>query len=98
MPQPRVIVASLSIAVAALLAPQQAQPKELPRAKAEAVGMSSERLARITAMLRSDVEARKIPGAVLLVARNGKVVQFDAVGKVDPAGAAPMTKDAIFRI
>jgi CubicO group peptidase (beta-lactamase class C family) len=75
-----------------------AQAKELPRAKPEAVGMSSERLARIKATLAADVEAKKIPGAALLVARHGKVVMFDTVGKIDPAGSAPMTKDAIFRI
>jgi len=91
-------VVALALASAALLAPAYAQVKELPRAKPEAVGMSSERLARITAALSADVEAKKIPGAIVLVARHGKVVQFDAVGKIDPAGGAPMTKDAIFRI
>jgi len=75
-----------------------AQVKELPRAKPEAVGMSSERLARIKTTLAADVEAKKIPGAVLLVARHGKVVMYDTVGKIDPAGSAPMTKNAIFRI
>jgi CubicO group peptidase (beta-lactamase class C family) len=75
-----------------------AQVKDLPRAKPEAVGMSSERLARIKTTLAADVEAKKIPGAVILVARHGKVVQYEAVGKIDPAGSAPMTKDAIFRI
>jgi CubicO group peptidase (beta-lactamase class C family) len=82
----------------ALLAPAQAQVKDLPRAKPEAVGMSSERLARITATLAADVEAKKLPGAVILVSRHGKVVLYDTVGKIDPAGSAPMTKDAIFRI
>lgn len=39
-----------------------------------------------------------MPGAVVLVARHGKVVLYEAVGRIDPAGSAPMTKDAIFRI
>ena len=86
------------LASAALLAPAHAQVRDLPRAKPEAVGMSSERLARITATLGADVEAKKIPGAIILVARHGKVVLYDAVGKIDPAGGAPMTKDAIFRV
>ena len=64
----------------------------------EAVGFSSERLARIPAMLKADAETNQIPGAVLLVARHGKVVQFEAVGRLDPAGNAPMGRDAIFRI
>ena len=71
---------------------------DLPRATPEAEGMSSERLARIVATLKADVDAKKIPGAVLLVARHGKVVQYESVGKIDPAGSVPMTRDGIFRI
>jgi CubicO group peptidase (beta-lactamase class C family) len=93
-----VFASALLLASAAFVAPLQAQVKDLPRAKPEAVGMSSERLARITATLRADVDAKKIPGVVILVARHGKVVLYDTAGKIDPAGSAPMTKDAIFRI
>jgi CubicO group peptidase (beta-lactamase class C family) len=71
---------------------------ELPRAKPEAVGLSSERLGRITAMLRADSEKGTIPGAVLLVARQGKVAYFEAIGVRDPGTKAPMTRDSIFRI
>ena len=45
----------------------------LPRAeRPEQVGLSSERLDRITATLRADVEAGTIPGAVLAIARGGR--------------------------
>jgi hypothetical protein len=37
----------------------------LPRAKPEEVGMSSERLARISAVLKADIDAGRIPGAVI---------------------------------
>jgi CubicO group peptidase (beta-lactamase class C family) len=94
----KLFAVALWLASATLLAPAHAQVRELPRGKPEAVGMSSERLARITARLAADAEAKKIPGAVVLVARHGKVVLYEAVGKIDPAGSAPMTKDAIFRI
>jgi CubicO group peptidase (beta-lactamase class C family) len=94
----KLLLVGLWLASAAFVAPAQAQVKDLPRAKAEAVGMSSERLARITVTLAADVEAKKIPGAVVIVARHGKVVLYDTVGKIDPAGSAPMTRDAIFRI
>ena len=90
-----VFAAALSVAVACSA---HAQVKDLPHAKPEAVGMSSERLARLSATLRTDIEAKKIPGAVLLVSRHGKVVLFEAMGKLDPSGDAPMTRDAIFRI
>ena len=91
-------ITGLCLAFTTLLAPVQAQGKDLPSARPESVGMSSDRLARIVATLQADVDSKKIPGAVLLVARDGKVVQYEAIGKIDPAGSAPMTKDAIFRI
>jgi len=67
-------------------------------AKPEQVGLSGERLERLTARIRADVEKNVIPGAVLLVARHGKVVLFEAIGTRDPETKAPMTRDAIFRI
>ena len=57
----------------------------LPRAKPEDVGMSSERLARIGATLKADIEAGRIPGAVIAIARHGKLVAFDAYGWRDKA-------------
>jgi CubicO group peptidase (beta-lactamase class C family) len=70
----------------------------LPSAKPEQVGLSSERLGRIMTMLRADSDKGQIPGAILLVSRQGKVAFFETVGVLDPATKAPMTKDAIFRI
>jgi CubicO group peptidase (beta-lactamase class C family) len=64
----------------------------------EQVGLSSERLGRIVAMLRADTEKGTIPGAVLLVARHGKIAYFETVGVRDPQTKVPMTKDTIFRI
>ena len=70
----------------------------LPTAKLEAVGLSSERLERVSRALRSEIEAGKFPGAVALVARKGHVVYFESFGVRDPASGAPMGKDAIFRL
>jgi len=70
----------------------------LPMAKPEQVGLSSDRLNRLTATLKTDVEKNIIPGAILLVARHGKVALFEAVGVRNPETRAPMTKDSIFRI
>ena len=72
--------------------------QDLPSARPEQVGLSSERLKKITATLKADVDKGVIPGAVLLVARHGKVAMFEAVGVRDPATKAPMTRDSIFRI
>jgi CubicO group peptidase (beta-lactamase class C family) len=70
----------------------------LPSVRPEQVGLSSERLGAIVTMLRADAEKGQIPGAVLLVARQGKIAVFEAVGMLDPQTKAPMTKDAIFRL
>jgi CubicO group peptidase (beta-lactamase class C family) len=64
----------------------------------ESVGLSSERLGRITAVLRSDIAKGTIPGTVLLISRHGKVAYFDSLGSLDPQAKTPMGKDAIFRI
>jgi CubicO group peptidase (beta-lactamase class C family) len=90
--------ASLLTVLLGLFVVAVAHGQALPPTKPEQVGLSSQRLAAITARLRTDVEKGVIPGAVLLVARNGKVALFEAVGARDPQSKAPMTKEAIFRI
>ena len=70
----------------------------LSSVKPEQVGLSSEQLGRLMTTLRVDSEKGQIPGAVLLIARQGKIALFESVGILDPATKAPMTKDAIFRI
>ena len=84
--------------VLALLVVTPAIAADLPTAKPEQVGLSSERLDRITQVLRADVERGRIPGAVVLVARKGRVAYLQPVGFRDRASGAPMTADAIFRI
>jgi len=70
----------------------------LPTAKPESVDMSSQRLAELTKGMQGFVDQGKLAGVVTMVARHGKVVGFDAVGKRDVASNAPMQKDSIFRI
>lgn len=70
----------------------------LPRAKPEDVGLSSERLARISAVLKADIEAGRIPGAVIAIARHGKLVALNAYGWRDKAAGVAMTTDTIFNI
>ncbi len=61
-------------------------------------GMSNERLARIDAMLTKAVEQKEIPGAVALVARNGKIVFYKAFGMADNESGRVLKRDDIFRI
>jgi CubicO group peptidase (beta-lactamase class C family) len=71
----------------------------LPRAeRPEQIGLSSERLGRITALLEREIEAGAIPGAVLAVARGGRIGYAEALGYRDKEAGAPMHFDAIFRI
>src|SRR3984957_11507161 len=70
----------------------------LPRANPEEVGLSSERLARIGETLKADIEAGRIPGAVIAIARRGKLVALDAYGWRDKAAGVAMTTDTIFNI
>jgi len=86
------------VLILSLLATAAAGAADLPTAKPEQVGLSSERLDRMTQALRADVERGRIPGAVVLVARKGRVAYLQPVGFRDKTASTPMTADAIFRI
>ena len=64
----------------------------------EASGFSAQRLSRLDAMLQGYVDRREIPGAVALVARNGKIAYHKSFGLRDVEASAPMRNDVIFRI
>lgn len=70
----------------------------LPRARPEEVGLSSERLARISATIKADIDGGRIPGAVIAIARRGKLVALDAYGWRDKQANVAMTTDTIFNI
>jgi len=78
------------------LAIQAADP--LPRAKPEEVGMSSEKLARIAEVINADVQKGRLPGAVIAVARKGKLVYYQAFGYLNKDAGTKMTTDAIFSV
>jgi len=69
---------------------------ELPTALPQEVGLG--RLDRIGSFLRAEAEAKRLPGSVVMIARNGKVAYFEAFGVLDPATGTPMRKDSIFRL
>ena len=71
---------------------------DVPTARAERVGMSAERLEGMTQTMQTFVDQGKYSGVVTLVARHGKVVHLDAVGKQDIESGKPMATDSIFRI
>src|ERR671925_2263800 len=94
-------LALLSALVLALLL---ATPSDAQRATAladnaiEEAGLSVGRLARIETALTKEVERGNLPGAVVMVARRGKIVYSGAFGFQDPIKKTPMRTDTIFRI
>ena len=90
----RVIPVLLGILFLNLLAVAQ----DLPVAKPEAVGLSSDRLERIATAVQHDIDHKRIAGAVTLVVRHGKVAWFKAQGMSDREAAKAMPPDAMFRI
>src|SRR4051794_7065610 len=87
---------SVSTTITAAAAITNGDP--LPRAKPEAVGMSSERLTEIETVIKADIEKGRLPGAVIAVARRGKLVYYEAFGFRDKQAGVAMTKDTIFNI
>jgi len=70
--------------------PKAASPKE--------VGLSKERLNRISTWIQTDVDKGVVPGAVAMVLRKGKIAYYEAFGYRDKEGKIAMTRDSIFRI
>jgi CubicO group peptidase (beta-lactamase class C family) len=75
-----------------------AYAQTLQRARPEAVGLSSERLKRLSESLNRYVKDGRLPGGVVLVARRGKVAYTEAFGQRDREAGAPMREDTLFRI
>ncbi len=71
---------------------------QLPTAPPEQVGLSSARLGRLGPAFKTEIEQGKLPGAVVVVARKGKIAFFESFGHRDKASGARMTNDTIFRI
>lgn len=73
--------------------------QQLPKvSRPEDAGFSSERLNRLTQFFQSEVDKGSIPGAVLIVGRNGRIVYRQAIGYQDREKKIPMKPDAMFRI
>ena len=77
---------------------QEQSSRALQFAEPEQVGMSGERLGRITEAMQELVDDGLLAGVVTMVARHNKIVHFESVGYRDIEAGAPMTNDAIFRI
>ena len=63
----------------------------------ESVGFSSQRLERLHALIQGEIDQKQLAGAVTILARHGKIVDYRTYGARDMASGAAMTKDTIFR-
>ena len=88
----------LPFVVVFLLVAQTLLAQGLTTAKPETVGMSSERLGRLTEALQAYVDDDRLAGAVAIVARRGKIAYLEAVGYRDREARSAMATDTIFRI
>src|SRR5207245_10941757 len=93
----RRLVGPLVSAVVALSA-VTAWAQGLPPARPVEVGLSAERLDRIGSALRGESEQGKVPGAIALIARKGRVAYFESIGVRAKATGAPMSEAAHFPV
>ena len=87
-----------AIALACLTLAYPALAQDLQRASPESVGLSSAGLERATAALQAHIDAGDVAGVVAAVARDGKLVYFEALGQRDLQTRDPMPQDALFRL
>ena len=70
----------------------------LPPADLADLGLCPERMRHLVGVLQADVERGRLPGAVVVVARHGRIALMEGIGRLDPAHDAPMPLNAVFRI
>ena len=76
-----------------------ASAQGIPRVQSpEEVGFLSTRLKTLSDRINDGVKNNELPGAVVLIVRNGKIVMFDSFGFRDKEAKVAMTNDTIFRI
>ena len=89
----------LAVSLAAIATTAHAENGILPMAsKPEEVGLSSTQLKRLEEVTQKHIDEGLVPGAVMLVARRGKVAWMSVLGKRDLAAGDAMKFDSIFRI
>ena len=94
----RVSAQVLAVSFAATLSFHAAQAGPLPEAKADEVGFSQGGLSRLDDFFAREIAAKRVPGAVVAIARDGKLAHFKAYGQLDPVKGTPMPLDAIFAL
>jgi CubicO group peptidase (beta-lactamase class C family) len=95
---PRLRLPSLAVAATLLLGITAAFADEHNLTRPREAGFSSAGLARLDAYIQNEIAGHKIPGAIMMIQRNGETAYFSSFGVRDPGTEEPMTPDTIFRI
>ena len=72
--------------------------KPLPLASPVELGLCPRRTAALTRVLQAEVDKKRLPGTVVLIARHGKIGLFESLGMQDPGAGKAMQPDSIFRL
>lgn len=88
----------IAAAMVAGIAFTAANAAPLPEAKPDEAGFSQAGLARLDDFFAREMLAKRVPGAVVAIARDGKLVHYKAYGQLDPTKGTPMPLDAIFAL
>jgi CubicO group peptidase (beta-lactamase class C family) len=94
----RLAYARTALCLTAVVVAAAASAQSLRPGSPDSVGLSAERLERLSDALQAYVDDGKVAGSVTLVARRGRIAYFEAFGNRDAEASAPMQTDAIFRI
>jgi CubicO group peptidase (beta-lactamase class C family) len=94
-----VAAAILTLGLPAASAQQPSAPAviDMKPVAPESVGFSSERLERLHAFIQNVVDKKELSGAVTILARHGKIVDYRTYGVQDFSTGVPMSKETIFR-
>src|SRR6478672_272162 len=88
----------IAAATVAAIGSSVANAGPLPEAKPDDVGFSQQGLTRLDDFFGREIAAKRVPGAVVAIARDGKLVHYKAYGQLDPTKGTPMPLDAVFAL
>ena len=97
---PTIALLGLCLATSRPDAAQTANRRKAPEATTvspESVGFSSERLENLHRIIQGEIEDKQLAGAITILARHGKIVDYRVYGESDIDSHRPMAKDTIFR-
>lgn len=88
----------VSAALLSIISLNVAGAAPLPEARPDEVGFSQQGLARMDDFFGREIAAKRVPGAVVAIAREGRLVHYKAYGQLDPAKGTAMPLDAVFAL